>query len=89
MRREPAAHGEPAPSLQVCLSAYSVRTRPRRLALDSPLTEEEKQVLKLLAAGRTGMEIAAEISPETVRTHIQSILTKLGVHSRLDGGGNA
>lgn len=42
-------------------------------------------MLKLLAAGRTGMEIAAEreISPETVRTHIQSILTKLGVHSRL------
>jgi len=66
--------------LQVCLSAYSARTRPRRLALDSPLTEEEKQVLKLLAAGRTGMEIAPEreISPETVRTHIQSILTKVG-----------
>jgi DNA-binding CsgD family transcriptional regulator len=53
--------------------------------LDTPLTEEEKRVLELLALGRTTKEIAAEraISPETVRMHVQIILVKLQVHSRL------
>ena len=67
---------------------------PRRRALDTPptegwdtpLTEEEKRVLKLLVVGRTGKEMAAElaISPEMVRGHVQDILVKLGVHSRLE-----
>jgi DNA-binding CsgD family transcriptional regulator len=54
--------------------------------LGTPLTEEEERVLKLLVAGRTGQEMAAElgIAEETVRTHIQIILAKLQVHSRLD-----
>lgn len=52
----------------------------------TPLTEEEKRVLKLLVVGRTGKEIAVElgISDGTVRTAIRSILTKLEVHSRLE-----
>jgi hypothetical protein len=43
-------------------------------------------VLKLLVVGRNGKEIAADlgISPETVREHVQSILAKLHVHSRLE-----
>jgi NMD protein affecting ribosome stability and mRNA decay len=43
-------------------------------------------VLKLLVVGRNGKEIAADlaISPETVREHVQSILAKLQVHSRLE-----
>jgi hypothetical protein len=43
-------------------------------------------VFKLLVVGRTGKEIAADlaISPETVREHVQSILAKLQVHSRLE-----
>jgi Bacterial regulatory proteins, luxR family len=43
-------------------------------------------VVELLARGSTGEEIAAllEISLETVRGRIQAILTKLGVHSRLE-----
>ena len=50
------------------------------------LTEEEKRVLELLARGRTSKEMAAElaISPDTVRGHVQNILAKLGVHSRLE-----
>jgi two-component system, NarL family, nitrate/nitrite response regulator NarL len=40
----------------------------------------------LLADGKTPKAIAAElhISPKTVATHIQRILTKLGVHSRAE-----
>jgi len=52
----------------------------------APLTRQERNVLRLLAYGtRTGM-MAEElgISPITVRNHIQSILRKLKVHSRLE-----
>jgi DNA-binding NarL/FixJ family response regulator len=40
----------------------------------------------MLARGIGGKEIARElaISVNTVRTHVQSILTKLQVHSRLE-----
>jgi two-component system, NarL family, nitrate/nitrite response regulator NarL len=50
------------------------------------LTDRERQVLQLLAEGSSGIQIAARlsISPNTVRTHVQSILTKLQVHSRLE-----
>ncbi|HEY3210940.1 MAG TPA: response regulator transcription factor [Actinomycetota bacterium] len=50
------------------------------------LTDRERQVLQLLAEGSSGVQIAARlsISPNTVRTHVQSILTKLQVHSRLE-----
>jgi two-component system nitrate/nitrite response regulator NarL len=49
------------------------------------LTERETQVLRLMVDGLSGSQIATKlgISSNTVRTHIQSILTKLQVHSRL------
>jgi two-component system nitrate/nitrite response regulator NarL len=48
------------------------------------LTPREREVLRLLAEGRVQKEIARElsISPKTVGTHIQRLLTKLGAHSR-------
>jgi DNA-binding NarL/FixJ family response regulator len=50
------------------------------------LTEREQQVLRLLAQGLTQDAIGAElyISPKTVATHIQRILSKLEVHSRAE-----
>jgi DNA-binding NarL/FixJ family response regulator len=50
------------------------------------LSPREREVLALLARGAKTSAIAEAlfISPETVRTHIQNILTKLGVHSRLE-----
>jgi DNA-binding NarL/FixJ family response regulator len=52
--------------------------------LASTLTKRELQVLLLLADGLESEEIAGRlfISPKTVATHIQRILTKLRVHSR-------
>ncbi|MGH7426191.1 MAG: response regulator transcription factor [Candidatus Methylomirabilales bacterium] len=49
------------------------------------LTARETEILQHFAAGRTSAEIAErlDISPHTVRTHVQNILTKLGVHSKL------
>jgi DNA-binding NarL/FixJ family response regulator len=54
--------------------------------LASQLTRREREVLGLLAAGSNSSEIARAllVSPNTVRTHVQSILAKLQVHSRLE-----
>jgi DNA-binding NarL/FixJ family response regulator len=64
------------------------RTRAQRHIelIASTLTPREREVLTLLAEGARGGDIAREmsISVNTVRTHVQSILTKLQVHSRLE-----
>jgi DNA-binding NarL/FixJ family response regulator len=51
----------------------------------SSLTERELEVLSLLAEGLEAQEIAARlhISAKSERNHVASILSKLGVHSRL------
>jgi DNA-binding NarL/FixJ family response regulator len=51
---------------------------------DFDLTRREQQVMALLLRGFTQAEIARElvISSNTVATHIQRILLKLGVHNR-------
>ncbi|MFL5701739.1 MAG: response regulator transcription factor, partial [Ktedonobacteraceae bacterium] len=48
------------------------------------LTAREVEVLRLLAAGMTDLQIAEKLilSPRTVHTHISSIYSKLGVTSR-------
>jgi DNA-binding NarL/FixJ family response regulator len=58
-----------------------------RLALrmgGSPLTTRELDVLKLIVSGKSNKEIGAEltISEATVKTHINSILSKLSVTDR-------
>lgn len=52
----------------------------------SSLTRREREVLALLAHGADNERIAQRlvISPETARTHVQNVLGKLGVHSRLE-----
>jgi DNA-binding NarL/FixJ family response regulator len=50
------------------------------------LTERERQVLdRLLEAEDTdGIARSLGVAPSTVRTHLQSVLLKLGVHNRLE-----
>jgi DNA-binding NarL/FixJ family response regulator len=57
-----------------------------RLRRFRELTRREREVLGLLGQGSDPDGIAAElvISPQTARTHIQNILTKLDVHSRME-----
>ena len=52
----------------------------------SRLTRREREVLMLLAANADNESIARAlvISPQTARTHVQNVLGKLGVHSRLE-----
>jgi DNA-binding NarL/FixJ family response regulator len=49
------------------------------------LSDRERQILRLLADGRDNAEIGRElyISPSTVKNHISAILSKLGVHNRI------
>ena len=63
-----------------------VKSPPKKGGADSGLTPREHEVLVLLAEGVGPEDIAHKlfISPKTVGTHIQRILTKLGVHSRME-----
>jgi LuxR family maltose regulon positive regulatory protein len=59
--------------------------RPARAGgLVEPLSERERDVLRLLATDLTGPEIARRlvVSLNTVRTHTKNIYAKLGVNSR-------
>ncbi len=50
------------------------------------LTEREEQVLRLLARGRTNAEIGTElfIGLSTVKSHVASLMAKLGVRNRVE-----
>ena len=50
------------------------------------LTLREREILNRLAKGMSGEGIASElnIAPLTVRTHVRNLMSKLGVHSRLE-----
>ncbi len=59
---------------------------PAATALDrAALTDREREVLVGLAAGRSNGELAAELflSEATVKTHVSSVLSKLGLRSRV------
>ena len=60
------------------------REQPQLRPIKSPLTAREWEIVDLLGPERTTVEIADTlvISAETVRTHVKSIMRKLGVHSR-------
>lgn len=50
------------------------------------LTPRERQVLELMATGRSQKEIAAQlhVSPHTVNSHVQHLYAKLQVHSGIE-----
>jgi DNA-binding NarL/FixJ family response regulator len=78
----------PTSMLRGLLEALVERRRQQGEAqrLIARLTAREKQVLALLAEGGGNDTIAEAlvISRQTVRTHIQNVLGKLEVHSRLE-----
>ena len=57
---------------------------PESNPVTDKLTPREQQILRMLAEGMSQNDIAVElvISPKTVGTHLQRILSKLEVHSR-------
>lgn len=83
--------------LRVEVEALAARTRisveePTRVDLDDAsaerlgLTPREREVLGLVAAGRTNRQIADQlyVSEKTASVHVSNILRKLGVKGRVD-----
>jgi DNA-binding NarL/FixJ family response regulator len=78
----------PATEADNALSPLPHRQENRSVDESVPanLTRREQQVLECLADGAGRSEVAARlhISVNTVRTHLQNIMAKLGVHSTLE-----
>jgi DNA-binding NarL/FixJ family response regulator len=85
-----AANGDAliAPSVTVRLLAAFSDARPGRPPAQpiEPLTGREEEVLRTVASGRTNAEIARElhISLSTVKTHLASLMAKLGARNRVE-----
>jgi DNA-binding NarL/FixJ family response regulator len=86
-----AAAGEPLidPIVLARLIRQAAEERAVRRSEDlltGQLTARELEILQLLAQGMRNDDIARSLhlSIRTVQTHVQNILTKLGVHSRLE-----
>jgi len=81
-----AANGEPSIDKTLLRRLGSATNgHPRDRPVVERLTHQERVVLGCLADGLETLEIVSRlgISNSTVRSHIQSILSKLGVHTRL------
>jgi DNA-binding NarL/FixJ family response regulator len=85
-----AANGDAliAPNVTVrLLAAFSDVRLGRSLAQPiEPLTRREEELLITVARGRTNAEIASElhISLSTVKTHLASLMAKLGARNRVE-----
>ena len=83
------AHPDPGellrPLLRPCSAPGLIPLLPPR-PTSSPLTKREREVLRLLSEGKKTDEMGEQlfISDVTVRNHIQNILRKLNVHSKLE-----
>jgi DNA-binding CsgD family transcriptional regulator len=66
-----------------------VTDRPTRGLRADPLSDREREVLGLLAAGLTNREMAAKlgVSVHTVERHVANIFGKLGTHNRVEATG--
>jgi two-component system response regulator DesR len=53
---------------------------------DNPLTEREREILQLIAAGKTSQEVSDELylSHGTVRNYISEMLQKLNAKNRIE-----
>jgi LuxR family transcriptional regulator, maltose regulon positive regulatory protein len=60
-------------------------------ALPEPLSQREREVVRLIAAGLTNREIAETlvVSPETVKKHTSAIYSKLSVSNRTEAAARA
>jgi DNA-binding NarL/FixJ family response regulator len=80
-----AGDGVLAPTTTRRLVEQFARQRPATPLPGQPLTERESEVLVALAHGLSNAEIGVRlfISEGTVRTHVNRLLTKLGLRDRL------
>jgi DNA-binding NarL/FixJ family response regulator len=74
-----------APAVTRRVIAAAAQHRPSAVAVASPLTDREADVLRLMARGLSNSEIAAElyVGEATIKTHVSNVLLKLGVRDRV------
>jgi LuxR family maltose regulon positive regulatory protein len=82
--RHKTAHPTLLSEILDVLSGSSTRPRGDPAPLSEDLSEAELRVLRFLPSSLKAPEIAAElfVSPNTVRTHLRHIYSKLDAHSR-------
>jgi two-component system, NarL family, response regulator DesR len=70
----------------VCVGQVSVPSGQRGVVRAQPLTTREKQTLALVVTGLTNAQIAGRLflAESTVKSHLSSAFTKLGVSSRYE-----
>ncbi len=75
---------QPAVTDRVFKGLEGMRTDFESLDPPDPLTERETEILRLMAGGYSNREIAGafDLAEGTVKNHISSILSKLGVRDR-------
>jgi DNA-binding NarL/FixJ family response regulator len=89
VRAVAAGDAQLAPAVTKRLLDQVARRLPAAVARDSralaDLTEREREVLRLLAAGMSNGEIAAAlvVSEATVKSHVSNVLQKLGLRDRV------
>ena len=84
-----AMRGEPflfPGAVRALVRDYLERAREGENVREDPLTPRESEILKLIAEGYSGRQIAEElfISQKTVDRHRSNILEKLGLRDRVD-----
>jgi DNA-binding NarL/FixJ family response regulator len=81
-----AAHVGDAYLSSQAVARMVTRARLERKGLGESLTDREREVLQLMAAGHSNQMIAEQlfVSVNTVRNHAQKILLKLAAHSKLE-----
>lgn len=86
-RGETAVPGTMAGRILAALG--SSREGPQGAGREAGLSVREQEVLRLLSRGQTNKEIAEalEISENTVKAHLKSVLRKLGVSNRVEAAG--
>jgi LuxR family maltose regulon positive regulatory protein len=95
--RETAARGIAVDFIGRLLAAFrasehrGAEAPSRNQPLVEPLSEREREVLRLLAGGNTNDEIGRSlyVSTNTIKAHLKSIYRKLDVNSRHDAVGKA
>lgn len=72
--------------LEIAQRVGAARDRQVDLPRIDQLTLRQLEILRCLAAGQSNVTIAAElgVSPNTVRTHVDHLLRRLGAHSKLE-----
>lgn len=72
------------PALATSILQRVATARDRTAPADTELTDRQRDVLRLVAAGRSNPEIARElhVSLNTIKTHVVHLLRRLGVTDR-------